>query len=361
MKKIAVIVMLFAIVSAKASAGDSAFDHGARYWEKVGGGIVQCQLCPRRCTIANGQRGVCTARSNRDGTLYTLAYGNPVSLNVDPIEKKPFFHVVPGSSAFSLAVAGCNMRCLFCQNWQISQAKPDEAVVPYFSPEDIVEQAVKSQAGFIAFTYTEPTIFYEYMLDIAKAAKKRGIRNVIHTCGYVNEAPLKELLPYIDAVNVDLKGFDEGFYKKMTAFASLQSVLATITRVKQAGVWLELTCLIIPGQNDDSKMVRRMCAWIRNTLGADVPVHFARFMPAFQLNNLPPTPIEKLEECCRIADEEGLHYVYLGNVPGHQGENTFCPNCKKMIIARTGYRIDRVDIKDGKCVYCGYTIAGIWK
>jgi pyruvate formate lyase activating enzyme len=360
MKKLLVVLLLAIVLVAAGRAADPPGAMVARYWEKLKNGSVHCLLCPRSCVIGDNERGFCTARINHGGTLYTLAYGNPVTLQVDPIEKKPFNHVSPGASVFSLAVSGCNMRCLFCQNWQISQSKPDETGSAYISPEEMAERAVASGAHYIAFTYTEPTIFYEYMLDIAKAAKKRGLKNVIHSCGYINEQPLKELLPYIDAVNVDLKGFDEEFYRKMGSYASLQPVLDTLKRVKAAGVWLELTCLIIPGQNDDPQMIRKMSVWIRENLGPDVPVHFSRFHPAFKLNNLPSTPVEKLEECCRIASEEGLHYIYLGNVPGHPLESTYCPNCKKMIVSRTGYSISAVHIKEGKCVFCGYPIAGRW-
>ena len=332
----------------------------ASYWESVRNNVVHCLLCPRSCVINPGQRGFCTARINRGGVLYTLGYGNPIAVHVDPIEKKPFFHVLPGTTAFSIAVAGCNMRCLFCQNWQISQAKPDEVTAYDMTPEDVVTGAKRSGSSFIVYTYTEPTIFYEYMLDISKQARSRGLRNGMHTCGYINPAPLKELLKYMDAVNVDLKGFNPEFYKKMGAMAELEPVLATIKAVKKEGVWLELTNLIIPGQNDDPKEIRKMCEWIRENVGEDVPLHFSRFMPSFQLQNLPPTPIEKLEEAYKIAKEAGLKYVYIGNVPGHTYENTYCPKCKKIVVARIGYEILENNIEDGKCKFCGEKIAGIW-
>lgn len=333
----------------------------ASYWNRVKDKIVQCVLCPRKCVLDAGQRGFCTVRINRDGTLYTLGYGNPVAVHVDPIEKKPFFHVLPGESAFSLAVAGCNMRCLFCQNWQISQSKPDEVTAYDLPPEKVVDEAVKSRSPFIVYTYTEPTVFYEYMLDIAKLARAKGLKNGMHSCGYINREPLKELLKYMDAVNIDLKGFNPDFYRRMGAMAELEPVLETLKTVRNEGVWLEITNLIIPGQNDDSREIRAMCRWIKDNLGDSVPIHFSRFMPSFKLQNLPPTPVEKLEEAYGIAREEGLKYVYIGNVPGNEHENTCCPNCGKLVIKRLGYRVWMDGIKDGKCNYCGYGVEGIWK
>ncbi len=333
----------------------------ASYWNKVKGDIVQCVLCPRKCVLAPDQRGFCTVRVNKEGALYTLGYGNPVALHVDPIEKKPFFHVLPGESAFSLAVAGCNMRCLFCQNWQISQSKPDEVPAYDLPPEKVVEAAIKSLSPFIVYTYTEPTVFYEYMLDIAKLARAKGLKNGMHTCGYINQEPLEELLKYMDAVNVDLKGFNSDFYRRMGADAALEPVLDTLKTVKKEGVWLEITNLIIPGQNDGPGEIRAMCRWIKTNLGGEVPIHFSRFMPSFKLMNLPPTPAEKLEEACRIAKEEGLKYVYVGNMPGNDHEDTYCPNCEKIVINRRGYEVSVTGMTGGKCLYCGYALEGIWK
>lgn len=332
----------------------------ASYWQKVKDNIVQCLLCPRKCILDVGQRGICTVRINKDGKLYTLGYGNPVAVHIDPIEKKPFFHVTPGEPTFSIAVAGCNMRCLFCQNWQISQSKPDETLNYDMPPEEVVNKAIENNCRFIVYTYTEPTVFYEYMLDIAKLAKQKGLKNAMHTCGYINPEPLKELLKYMDAVNVDLKGFTEEFYAKMGLLAELKPVLETIRIVKEEGVWLEITNLLIPGANDDPEKIKEMCVWIKENIGGDVPVHFSRFMPAYKLKNLSPTPIEKLEEAYRIAKGVGLKYVYIGNVPGNPAESTYCPNCGKVIIGRVGYQISENNIKDGKCKFCGYRIAGKW-
>ena len=370
MKRIStiILILLYILIAFGLAESHAAVDESikanprvASYWESVGNNIVHCILCPRKCIISPGQRGFCTARINKDGVLYTLGYGNPIALHVDPIEKKPFFHLLPGTNAYSIAVAGCNMRCLFCQNWQISQAKPDEVTADNMTPQDIVTNAKRSNCPFIVYTYTEPTVFYEYMLDIAKLARSQGLRNAIHTCGYINPAPLKELLKYMDAVNVDLKSFNPEFYRKMGAMAELEPVLETIKSVKKSGVWLELTNLIIPGQNDNPKEIRKMCEWIRENLGDEVPLHFSRFVPSFQLQNLPPTPIEKLEEAYKIAKDVGLKYIYIGNVPGHTFENTYCPKCGKIAVARIGYEILENNIVDGKCKSCGEKIAGIWK
>ncbi|NLE91132.1 MAG: AmmeMemoRadiSam system radical SAM enzyme [Elusimicrobia bacterium] len=333
----------------------------ASYWEKIKDKTVRCLLCPRQCTLDVNQRGVCAVRVNRDGTLYTLGYGNPVAVHVDPIEKKPFFHVMPGETAFSIAVAGCNMRCLFCQNWQISQSRPDEVECYNLPPEEVVNKTVQSGCKFVVYTYTEPTVFYEYMLDTARMARKKGLKNGMHSCGYINPGPLKELLQYMDAVNVDIKGFSREFYNKMGMMAELEPVLRTLKEIKSAGVWLELTNLVIPGENDDPQKVREMCLWIKENLGDSVPLHFSRFMPAYRLANLPPTPVEKLQECRRIAMECGLKYVYIGNVPGHYAESTYCPQCDKLLVGRSGYRITENNIMDGKCKFCGHQVPGIWR
>ncbi|MDP2923420.1 MAG: AmmeMemoRadiSam system radical SAM enzyme [Candidatus Omnitrophota bacterium] len=355
------LAVIFCSFCLNAFCGDKVTPHPARYWQKIKDKIVQCLLCPRKCVLSVGQRGVCTVRINKDGELFSLGYGNPVAMHIDPIEKKPFFHVLPGETAFSIAVAGCNMRCLFCQNWQISQAKPDETDNYQMSPQDIVSETLKYNSPFIVYTYTEPTVFYEYMLDISKLAKEKGLRNGMHTCGYINPEPLKELLKYMDAVNVDLKSFNPEFYRRMGALAELEPVLTTIKTIKQQGVWLELTTLIIPNENDSPQELKKMCVWIKENLGAEVPLHFSRFVPQFKLANLPPTPISKLDEAYKIAKDVGLKYVYIGNVPGHPQEDTYCPSCKKLLIDRIGYDILENNLKEGKCKFCGYKIAGIWK
>lgn len=334
----------------------------ARNWQKIRGTIVQCMLCPRKCILDDGQRGVCTVRKNVKGTLYTLGYANPVAVHIDPIEKKPFFHVMPGEQTFSIAVAGCNMRCSFCQNWQISQSKPDEVETYDLPPERVVEEAIRNNCKWIVYTYTEPTVFYEYMIDTAKLAKQKGLFNGMHSCGYINPGPLKELLKYMDAVNVDLKGFSKEFYHTMT-MGELEPVLETLKVVKQQGVWLEITNLVIPGANDDPKMIWEMCEWIKKNLGDDVPLHFSRFYPAYTLNNLPPTPIETLEQAYSIAKKVGLKHVYIGNVPDHRAGNTYCQKCEKLLVGRIGYEITEngISATNGKCPFCGHKVAGRWK
>ena len=358
---LATILINPAAIRAQAEQNIKAVPRLANYWQKIKDNIVQCLLCPRKCVLDAGQRGVCTVRINKEGKLYTLGYGNPVAIHIDPIEKKPFFHVAPGEPVFSLAVAGCNMRCIFCQNWQISQSRPDETENYNLSPEEVVNKTIENNCKFIAYTYTEPTVFYEYMLDIAKLARAKGLKNTMHSCGYINPQPLKELLKYMDAVNIDLKGFTEEYYAKIGLLAQLKPVLETLKTIKEEGVWLEITNLIIPNFNDDPQKIKEMCIWIKENLGDEVPLHFSRFVPNFKLQNLPPTSIEKLEEAYKIAKGVGLKYVYIGNVPGHKGENTYCPNCGKIVVKRIGYEILENNIKDGKCKFCGYKIAGRWR
>ncbi len=361
-KIIIVVIFCFGIflVNAQAQESSKSVLHPASYWQTVKDKTLQCLLCPHKCILSPGQRGFCSVRINKEGKLYSLGYGNPVAVHIDPIEKKPFFHVSPKASVYSLAVAGCNMRCVFCQNWQISQSKPDEAQSYELSPDEAVNQAIQSNCHFIAYTYTEPTVFYEYMLDIAKLAHARGIRNTMHTCGYINQEPLKELLKYMDAVNVDLKGFSQEIYAKIGDTAQLEPVLETLKTIKNAGVWLEITCLIIPGLNDEAAKIKQMCVWIKENLGDEVPVHFSRFLPSYKLINLAPTPLEKLEEAYKIAKEAGLKYVYIGNVPGHPAESTYCPDCGHNVVKRIGYEILENNIIDGKCKFCGNRIVGRW-
>jgi len=332
----------------------------ALFYQKLENKTVQCQLCPRRCTIANGGRGFCGVRENRDGTLYTLVYAKPVAIHIDPIEKKPLFHFLPSTTAFSIATAGCNLRCKFCQNWQISQAKPEEIDYVNLTPQDLINKAKESGAPTIAYTYTEPTIFYEYMLETAKLAKFFGIKNIMHSAGYINEEPLRQLAKYLDAANIDLKGFSNDYYAKMSS-ATLEPVLKALKVLKEEGVHLELTNLVLPGYNDDPETITKMCLWIKENLGPDTPLHFSRFFPMYKLVSLNPTPVESLERARKIALDCGLRYVYIGNVAGHPAENTYCPKCKAMLIERRGYFILQNNIIDGKCKFCGEKIAGVWK
>jgi pyruvate formate lyase activating enzyme len=329
------------------------------YFTSLEGGEIQCELCPHRCRVAKGKRGICRVRENRDGKYYSLVYGNPCAVHLDPIEKKPFSHVLPGTTSFSLATAGCNFQCKFCQNWEISQVSPEDVYSYEVPPELMVNRAKEIGARSVAYTYVEPTIFYEYMLDICQLTKKAGLLNVTHSNGFINQAPLKNLCKVLDAANIDLKGFTENFYRELCG-GELNPVLETLKTLKQEKVHVEITNLVIPTKNDEISVMKEMCLWIKKELGADTPLHFSRFYPLYKLKTLPPTPVSTLDKARAVALSAGLEYVYVGNIPGHEGENTFCPKCKKMIIQRTGYMVGEINVKAGKCKYCGKPISGIW-
>jgi len=323
------------------------------------GGDVRCELCPRRCRVPGGKRGFCRVRENRDGKYYSLVYGNPCAVHLDPIEKKPLFHVLPSTGSLSLATAGCNLTCKFCQNWEISQASPEEVYSYDFPPGRIVDMARETGARSIACTYVEPVIFFEYMVDIFRESRKAGLLNVCHSNAFVNPEPLEELCRLLDAANCDLKGFTEDYYREMCG-GRLAPVLETLKTLKGRGVHLELTNLMVPAGNDDPEVVRKMCLWIKEELGADTPVHFSRFYPLYKLRSLTPTPVATLEKARAAAMDAGLRYVYIGNVPGHEGENTFCPRCGKLVIQRRGYMVGEKNLDGGKCGRCGNPIPGIW-
>jgi pyruvate formate lyase activating enzyme len=329
------------------------------YFKPLSGQEVKCLLCPRACEISSGERGHCAVRENRKGKLYTLVYGNPCAVNVDPIEKKPFFHVLPGTSSFSIATAGCNFNCKFCQNWEISQEVPEKTYNFRLPPAMVVKLAQENQCATIASTYVEPTIFFEYMYDVSVLAKEKGVLSVYHSNGYINPKPLADLCKYLAAACIDLKGFTEDFYQEMTQ-GTLQPVLNTIKQLREKKVHVELVNLMIPTKNDDMDMVKRMSLWIKKEIGPEVPIHFTRFYPLYKLRNLPPTPTETLERAREVALAAGLEYVYIGNVPGHPGENTYCPSCKKELIVRSGYTIQANHVVKGRCRYCGKRIPGIW-
>jgi pyruvate formate lyase activating enzyme len=329
------------------------------FFTPLDGGEIQCELCPKRCHVSKGKRGFCRVRENRDGKYFSLVYGNPCAIHLDPIEKKPFFHVLPTTTSFSLSTAGCNFQCKFCQNWEISQASPEDVYSYELPPEMVVQKAKEAGAHSIAYTYVEPTIFYEYMLDIGQSAKKVGLLNIIHSNGFINPGPLRILCKVLDAANIDLKGFTETFYHELCG-GELAPVLETLKILKREKIHLELTTLIIPTKNDEMSTLREMCLWIKKELGNDTPIHFSRFYPLYKLKSLPPTPISTLEKAREVALSAGLEYVYIGNVPGHVSENTFCPKCKKMVIKRIGYMIGEMHLKGGKCRYCGKPIPGIW-
>ncbi|RKY36812.1 MAG: AmmeMemoRadiSam system radical SAM enzyme [Candidatus Omnitrophota bacterium] len=331
----------------------------ALYWESLGNNKVQCGLCPKRCILSDGQKGFCRARKNIKGTLYSLNYGYPVALHIDPIEKKPLAHVYPGTKSFSIATVGCNLRCKFCQNWEIAQLDAEKVKVRFVPPAKIVDSAKKTGCRTIAFTYTEPTIFFEYMLDIAKLAKKEGINCVIHSAGHINEKPLRELAKYIKAANIDLKGFTKKYYSHFCG-GNLDAVLGTLKILKQEGVWIEITNLLVPGGNDSDEDISGLCKWIKENLGEDTPVHFSKFFPMYKLTNLSPTPLSTLIRARDIAIKNGLKFIYIGNVPQHIGEDTLCPVCGQLLIKRIGYTVVENNLKHGKCPKCDHNIPGIW-
>lgn len=331
----------------------------AMYYELLPGGKVRCNLCPTRCVLKPGQIGVCKVRQNIDGKLYSLSYGNLAAAHIDPIEKKPLFHFLPGTQTFSIATPGCNLHCLYCQNWQIAQVMPGDIKTIKTSPEEVVEKALVSGAESIAFTYSEPIIFYEYMLDISKLAHQKGLKVVMISCGYIEEEPLRNLCQYMDAIKIDLKAFDENFYREFTG-GHLNSILNSLKIIKEEGVWLEIVNLLIPGENDSEEEIRQMARWIKENLGSDVPVHFSRFHPDYKLRNLPPTPIESLKRARRVALEEGLNYVYTGNFYWPEGEITYCPETGEPAIIRQGFFVTENNLENGKCSN-GEEIPGVWK
>jgi pyruvate formate lyase activating enzyme len=329
------------------------------YFTSLDRGEIQCDLCPRRCRVPKGKRGFCGVRENRGGKYYSLVYGNPCVIHADPIEKEPFLHVLPGSTSLTLSTAGCNFQCKFCENWEVSQALPEEVYSHEIPPELVIQKAKEAGARSIAYTYAEPTTFFEYMFDTACLAKQAGILNVMHSNGFMNPDPLKKLCKVLHAVHIDLKGFTEAFYHELSN-GELAPVLETMQTLKQGNIHLEITNLMIPTKNDEISVVRDMCHWVKRELGADTPVHFSRFYPLYKLKRLPPTPVSMLEKAREVALSSGLEYVYISKVPGHEGWNTFCPKCEKMVIQRTGYMIREIHLKDGKCEYCGKPIPGIW-
>lgn len=356
----------------------------AMHYQRRDSASVQCGICPNRCVLAPGDRSHCRTRINREGTLYTLAYSNPCSFHIDPVEKKPLYHFLPGSRAFSLAIAGCVLRCMNCQNWEISQKKPEETkraegpplrLAPHetltvasiedlarltMTPDDVVALAGASRCASIAYTYSEPIAWYEYTYDTAAVARRAGVKNVFVTSGYIRPEPLRELARFLDAAHVDLKGFDEATYMKLNA-GHLQPVLDAIRTLKECGVWIEIVNLVVPTYTDHVPTIRRMCDWIAREIGPDVPVHFSRFHPAHRLTHLPPTPLETLLEAREQARQAGLRYVYLGNVTEvPDAGTTFCPSCKKPVIQRDLFAVTAMNLKDGHCANCGTPIPGVW-
>lgn len=337
---------------------DAAWVKEAALYEKADGG-VRCNLCAHRCRIEEGERGLCRVRENRNGTLCTLVYGHAVALHVDPVEKKPLFHFYPGSTAYSMAAPGCNFHCTWCQNWEISQLRPEQdlEVGQRASPEQIVAAALQTECRSIAYTYTEPTIFFEYAYDTARLAREAGLANIFITNGYMTGEMLEPIHPYLDAVNVDLKGFSDETYRQYVG-ARLEPVLNTLRNLKRLGIWLEVTTLIVPGINDDSMELRDAAGFIAGELGADTPWHISRFHPAYQMGQVQPTRESKLQEARAIGREAGLHHVYLGNV--NTGEDTVCHQCGAMLIRRSIHEVLENRIQPaGRCPDCGFKVCGV--
>ena len=332
----------------------------ARFYRKLDRGLVRCELCPHFCVIGPQGRGLCRVRENRDGVLYSLVYGRPATVGKEPIETSPFFHFLPGSLRLTLATAGCNQTCKYCQNWELSQSRPEDLPARDLPPDSVVALALREGVPTICLTYSEPVVFYEYVYDIARLARARGLRTVVVTGGYINPEPLAELCRVVDAVKIDLKGFSDSFYREVCG-SRLAPVLEACRIVRESGIHLELVNLVVPALNDDSAGIAAMCRWIADSLGTDVPVHFSRFSPAYRLLNTPPTPVRTLELCLRIAADAGLEYVYIGNVPGSEYENTDCPGCGSRVISRRGYRVTGNRLVAGRCPDCGREIAGVWQ
>ena len=329
----------------------------AMFQEDSARGVI-CRICPNECNPKEGELSDCRNRVVRKSKLYTMAYGNPCAVNIDPVEKKPLYHFLPGSTAFSIATAGCNLACLNCQNWTISQTSPDKTRNFDMPPEDVVANAISGNCRSIAYTYSEPVTFYEYVLETSKLARAAGIKNIMHSNGYINREPLKELCRYIDGANIDLKSFSESTYLKLSG-GKLQPVLDALKVYRDEGVWLEITRLIVPGWTDKQDEIRLMCKWLADNGFTETPIHFSRFQPQYKLEHLPPTPAGILDSAAAIAREEGIKYIYIGNVPGTDIDDTVCPSCKQKVIERSGYRIVSDKLKNGKCS-CGTLIPGVW-
>ena len=334
--------------------------HPAKFWEVVSSDKVRCNLCRFHCLIAAGRRGRCGVRENLDGSLFTLVYGQSIAENIDPIEKKPLYHFHPGSRSLSIATVGCNFRCLHCQNYQISQWPRERSGIPgtELSPQEVVRHAVESGSASIAYTYTEPTIFFEYAYDTAVAARNAGIKNVFVTNGYTTTAALEAIAPYLDAVNVDLKGFSDSAYKEVTG-ASLSGVLDCLKDYRRLGIWLEVTTLVIPGHNDSEDELRQIATFIADELGREVPWHISAFYPTYKMLDRPPTPAATLTLARELGRQAGLEYVYLGNVDDPGGSDTVCPGCGKTVIHRKRLEFINTELIDNRCRYCGYEIAGV--
>jgi pyruvate formate lyase activating enzyme len=332
----------------------------ALFYDQLKDGSAECLLCNHRCIVQPNTTGLCRVRFNRGGILYSSVYARPAAVVVDPVEKEPLYHFMPGSNSLSVGTAGCSFTCLFCHNWQLSQRSPEDLEDHYnYSPEKLVQFAHNRGVQLISFTFNEPTVSFEYLYDTALVAREKGIKLIVHTNAYMNTEPLKMLLPLVSAFVVDLKGFTESYYSDVCG-GSLSAVLDNLVTIKQSGAWLEVANLVVPGLNDQEQVIADMCKWLNNHLGSDTPLHFSRFYPAYRLAHLSPTPVQTLEKAHAIAKDNGLRYVTLGNTPGHPSSSTYCPRCGALVIERMHVAVEQVNIENGCCKHCGEPIAGLW-
>ncbi|MCM8777827.1 MAG: AmmeMemoRadiSam system radical SAM enzyme [Candidatus Omnitrophica bacterium] len=332
----------------------------AKFWTSIDNKRVRCGLCNHFCLISDGKTGICGVRINRGGKLFTLVYGNIIAEHTDPIEKKPFFHFLPGSLAYSIATAGCNFSCIFCQNYSISRVDEKREILLFgkeSSPDEIVNIALKNHCLSISYTYTEPTIFFEFAFDTAKKAKEKGLRNNFVTNGYMSKEALEAIAPYLDAANIDLKG-DDAFYRKLCG-AKREPVIENIRLMRDLGVWVEVTTLIVPEYNDSEQQIRETAKIIKD-IDIAIPWHISRFYPHYKMSSHYPTPQKTIQMAREIGYQQGLRYVYTGNIPGDEGEHTYCYSCKKLLIHRYGFSILENKIRDGKCPFCGTVIDGVF-
>jgi len=331
----------------------------AYFYQTLSGGTVQCRTCPHECVVVQGNRGRCRTKVNLDGKLFSISYANPSVIHVDPVEKKPLLHFYPGTKTFSIAVAGCNFHCLNCQNWEISQTSPDKTRNYHLPPKEAVLKATEYGCRSIAYTYSEATTFFEYMVDTASEAQKAGVNNIWVSNGYISQPALHRLCDVIDGASVNLKAFSDDIYRDLNG-GRLEPVLKTFQTLHKREIWIEIINLVIPTYTDDMEMIKRMCGWIVEHLGPEYPLHFSRFYPQYRLVRLPPTPVEVLHQAKEIGLHAGLHHVYIGNVQGG-GDKTECPSCKKAVVSRRGYTILAVDIKNGRCPSCNTLVGGRWQ
>ena len=338
---------------------DSQFTVEAKFYQKLQNKKIKCKLCPRECTVGDRERGYCGVRENRGGTYYSLVHSRVCAAHVDPVEKKPLFHYLPGTLAFSLATAGCNVNCKFCQNWDISQSRPEQVPAEFTPPQRVADLAKQYDCPTIAYTYSEPVVFSEFLMDAADAGHAAGIRSIVVSNGYMQQESLKAAYGKMDAVKIDLKSFTESYYRDVVT-GQLKPVLDSLVTLRKMDMWTEIVYLVVPTLNDDDAEFLGLARWIKTNLGPDVPLHFTQFHPEYLLKNLPITPVPTLEQAKSIADAEGLHYVYIGNVPRHPAQNTYCPKCSKMLVERVGFTASQVLIRKGSCPFCQHPIPGVW-